>query len=131
MGPGAARLMPPGRLDRFALWGVHDGPPTRSATVAIARAAVEAGTRTVVGDISRRLGLAGERGDTAQRLGNVNEALREEGVALEILAGAEVALTRAVELDDTELRALCLGNGPWLLLEPPMLPASAGPYVMF
>lgn len=67
----------------------------------------------------------------ARRVADVNDALQEEGVALEVLAGAEVALTRAVELDDAELRALYLGNGPWLLLEPPMLPASAGFDAMF
>lgn len=114
------------------LWGVDDGPRTRSETVAIARAAVEAGTRRVVA--TSHVSWDWPENDAAtlaQRLGDVNEALREEGVPLEVLAGAEVALTRAVELDDTELRALYLGNGPWLLLEPPMLPASAGFDAMF
>ena len=40
--------------------------------------------------------------------------------------GAEVALTRAVELSDGELEALYLADGPWLLLEPPITPAAAG-----
>ena len=36
------------------------------------------------------------------------------------MAGAEVAATRAMELDDAELRALTLGGGGWLLLECPL-----------
>jgi protein-tyrosine phosphatase len=37
-----------------------------------------------------------------------------------------VALTRALDLPDDELRALRLGRGPWLLVECPSTPSAAG-----
>jgi protein-tyrosine phosphatase len=55
----------------------------------------------------------------------VNAALQAQGIGVEILAGAEVALTRAIEMSDDDLAALRLGGGPWLLLEPPHSPAAS------
>jgi protein-tyrosine phosphatase len=129
MGPAWIGLLPRTLVDIHfhILWGLDDGPPTRSEALALARAAVEAGTRTVVATSHVSWGWPENDAATlARRVADVNDALQEEGVELEVLAGAEVALTRAVELDEAELRALHLGNGPWLLVEPPMLPASAG-----
>lgn len=114
------------------LWGVDDGPQTRAATVAIARVAVDAGTSAVVA--TPHVGWdwpANNAGMLAERLEEVRETLRDEGIPLEVFSGAEVSLTRAVELDDTELHALRLGDGPWLLIEPPMLPGSPGLFAMF
>lgn len=114
------------------LWGVDDGPRTRSEAMAIARAAVDAGTSTIVATSHVGWDWPDNNAETlARRVREVNEALVEEGVPLEVLSGAEVALTRAVELDDAELQALYLGNGPWLLLEPPFLPGTAGFDAMF
>lgn len=100
--------------------------------MAIARAAVEAGTSTVVA--TSHVGWDWPQND-AERLTmgvrRVKEALVEESIELEVLSGAEVALTKAVELDDAELEALYLGDGPWLLLEPPLLPYTAGFDAMF
>jgi protein-tyrosine phosphatase len=56
----------------------------------------------------------------------VNAMLLDQRVDLEVRPGAEVALTRALDLTDTELSALTLGGGPWLLLECPLSPVSAG-----
>jgi protein-tyrosine phosphatase len=47
-------------------------------------------------------------------------------VDLEVLPGAEIAMTRAGELPDAELDALRLGGGPYLLLECPLSPAAVG-----
>jgi protein-tyrosine phosphatase len=46
------------------------------------------------------------------------EALRAAGAAVEVLQGGEVAQQRVDLLDDRELRALTLGGGGWILLEP-------------
>lgn len=104
--------------------GIDDGPPQMQDSVALARAASEGGTRTIVAtphvswdwpdNDSTRIG-AGVR--------DVNRALREAGIALDVLTGAEVALSRAVDLSPAELRELRLGRGPWLLVECPFSPA--------
>ena len=45
---------------------------------------------------------------------------------MELLLGAEVAVTRIAELDPDELPRLALGEGPWLLVEPPFTTVVAG-----
>src|SRR5690606_20407186 len=45
--------------------------------------------------------------------------LERAAVPLTVVSGAEVELTRALELPDEELRALTLDGGRWLLLEAP------------
>src|SRR5206468_2448547 len=54
----------------------------------------------------------------------VNASLRENGIELEVLPGGEIAISRAADLDDNELRALGLGGGPWLLVESPLTPSA-------
>jgi protein-tyrosine phosphatase len=49
----------------------------------------------------------------------VNQALTAEDVEVRVLAGAEVSLQKASELDDATLSALCLGSGDYLLVESP------------
>ena len=44
--------------------------------------------------------------------------LREQGVAVEILGGGEVAETAVEDLSEEELARVSLGNGSWILLEP-------------
>ncbi len=60
------------------------------------------------------------------KVAEVNGALRAEGIELTVRTGAEVALSRAGELSDLDLRLLCLGGGPYLLLELPWSTASSG-----
>jgi protein-tyrosine phosphatase len=114
-------------LHCHALPGIDDGPATLEDAVALARAQERAGVRTVVATPHVDWDWPGnDSSRIAARVHDLNAALRDEGVDVEVLAGAEVALTRAAELDDDELRALRLGGGPWLLLEPPFGPAAAG-----
>jgi len=62
----------------------------------------------------------------AEGVREVNAALAREGVELEVLPGAEVAMTRAGDLPEEELEALRLGGGPYLLLECPLSPTATG-----
>jgi protein-tyrosine phosphatase len=50
-------------------------------------------------------------------------ALAAEGLGVELLEGAEVALELALELPDETLRRLTLGDSSCLLLESPLAPA--------
>src|SRR5215210_336212 len=61
----------------------------------------------------------------AAAVDELREALAREAIAVQVVAGAEVAAPRALELDDEDLAALRLGGGPWLLLECPLSPAGA------
>jgi protein-tyrosine phosphatase len=105
--------------------GLDDGPATPEAAVAMARAAVAAGTRAIATTchVNHVFGLgpaelAGARAALAERLA-------AEGVELELLAGGEIAPERLPHLDDEALRALALGGGPYLLLECPLSPTGA------
>lgn len=93
-------------------------------SVALASAALAGGTRTIVATPH----VSSQWPDNdAERIGAgvraVNRALRDAGIAIDVLAGAEVSLTRAADLQPGELRALRLGGGPWLLVECPLGPA--------
>jgi protein-tyrosine phosphatase len=107
--------------------GIDDGPSTMDDTLALARAAVAAGTRTMVA--TPHVSWDWPENSAAAIAGHVktvNAALRAEGLDLEVRPGGEVALTRALDLPDAELTALGLGGGPWLLLECPLSPVAAG-----
>jgi len=106
--------------------GIDDGPPTMAGSVALGRAAVAAGTRTIVATphVSRQYPNTAAK--IAEGVAKVNAALEREDVALEVLTGGELAMPRAAELPDEELQALRLGGGPYLLLECPLSPAAVG-----
>jgi protein-tyrosine phosphatase len=114
------------------LWGVDDGPQTRADTISLARAAVEAGTTTVAATSHVGWEWPDNNAETLnRRREEVRKALDDEGIPLEVVPGAEVALTRAIDLDNAELQSLYLGDGPWLLLEPPTIPEATGVIPMF
>lgn len=100
--------------------GIDDGPPDAEASIEQARLHVAAGVETVVCTPH----VSHSHRNTAASIGEATAALRETlasaGVPLRVEPGAEVSLSRAIELDDDELAALHLGGGPWLLLEPPL-----------
>jgi protein-tyrosine phosphatase len=112
-------------LHSHVLPGIDDGPEDLDGAVALARAAARAGTRTLVATPHVSWRYPNTSAAIAEAAAQVGAALREDGVGVEIVAGAEVALTLAVELDDRELAALRLGSGPWLLVECPFTPGSA------
>ena len=101
--------------------GVDDGPPDEAATFAIARAQVAAGVDKAL--CTPHAGH-GYPGNTGQAIIDATAALRtrlaDEGIPLRVQAGAEVALSRAIELPDEELTLFHLGASDWLLLEPPL-----------
>jgi protein-tyrosine phosphatase len=112
-------------LHCHALPGIDDGPATIEEALELARAQVAAGVRTVAATPHVSHHYAGN--DAARiraAVAELNAALAEAGIELEVVPGGEVALSRALELDDDELAALRLGGGPWLLAEAPMSPAA-------
>jgi protein-tyrosine phosphatase len=110
-------------LHCHVLPGVDDGPATVEGAVALARRAEADGIATITAtphvDASYPDVGSGRIRDAVVAL---QARLDAAGIGIRLLTGAEVAHTRAVELEDDELRALCLGGGPWLLLECPLSP---------
>jgi protein-tyrosine phosphatase len=114
-------------LHHHILPGIDDGPATIEDALALARAAVAGGTATIVATPHVSWDWTENTASRiAGKVAEVNAVLRAEGVDLEVRPGAEVALTRALDLPDEELAALRLGGGPWLLLECPLSPVAAG-----
>jgi protein-tyrosine phosphatase len=108
-------------LHCHVLPSIDDGPRDLAASLELARAAVAGGTTTIVATPHVSWGYPDVTSEVvAARVAQVNDALRAEGIDLEVRPGAEVALTRGIELPDEELEALRLGGGPWLLLECPL-----------
>jgi protein-tyrosine phosphatase len=113
-------------LHCHVLPGIDDGPATLDETVALVRAAVAAGTQTIVATPHVSWHYANDSAGIAALVEVVNARLVAEGLALEVLGGAEIAMTRAADLSDAELGALSLGGGPWLLVECPFTAVVTG-----
>jgi protein-tyrosine phosphatase len=112
-------------LHAHILPGLDDGPPTTEAAVEMAVAAVRAGTRAVATTSHVNAGYGLSAGDIAAARAALAERLAADGIALELLAGGEVAPERLPDLDDEDLRELTLGGGPCVLLECPFAPMGS------
>jgi protein-tyrosine phosphatase len=105
--------------------GLDDGPATEGEAVMMARRAYEAGTRVLVATPHRNGRWDPSPETIAAAAERLRAGLAAAGVPLDLRAGAELAMEQADGLGDEELRALSLGDGPWLLLESPY--GAAGP----
>ncbi len=101
--------------------GIDDGPRDLGGTLAMARLHLDAGVTTVAATPHVSWDMPTERAAIELRLGDVRAALAAAKLPLEVVAGAEVDVHRAVHLSDEELHGLALGGGPWLLLEAPIV----------
>jgi protein-tyrosine phosphatase len=113
-------------LHCHVLPGIDDGPRTIEDSVALARAAVAAGTRTIVATSHVSWEYPNRADTLAQLVAELGRRLSDEGLALEIRAGAEIAMTRLPDTPADELSRLTLGGSRWLLVEPPFTLASTG-----
>jgi protein-tyrosine phosphatase len=107
-------------LHAHLLPDLDDGPSSLAGSVAMARAAHEAGIRTMVctPHMSGRYPTDPRRALEAVAL--LRDALGVADVPLRILQGAEIALPHLARLDDEELRLASIGGaGRWLMLEMP------------
>jgi protein-tyrosine phosphatase len=117
-------------LHCHVLPAIDDGPATIAGSLALARVAQATGIATLVATPHVNRGHPeNDAARIAERVGDVRAALRAERIGVDVLAGAEVALARALALDDAQLTALHLGGGPWLLLECPLGPAGAAGFI--
>ena len=107
-------------LHCHVLPGLDDGPANMPDALAMAQAALAAGTTTLVATphIDHTWRVRPEA--ISQRAEALREALQREGIALELHTGAEIALSRLADLSPAQLAQLRLGEGPYLLLECPL-----------
>lgn len=105
---------------------IDDGPATVADAVALARAAVDAGTHAIVATPHVSWEHPNRAAAIAASVGGLTDRLAAEGVELSLHAGAEVAASRVFDIDHEELASMTLGGGSWLLLEPPIMPVATG-----
>jgi protein-tyrosine phosphatase len=106
-------------LHCHVLPGIDDGPATIEDSVVLARAALAAGIETLVATPHVNSRTPNDADTIAAVLAILRERLAREQVEVEVLPGAEIALSQLVELDSEQLSRLGLGGGRWLLVEPP------------
>jgi protein-tyrosine phosphatase len=113
-------------LHTHILPGIDDGPDDLAGSVAVAEVAAHGGIRTLVATPHLRADHPGVRpAELAGRVRELSEHLRDRGLPLEVLPGAEVDLEAAAGLEDAELKLATLaGNGRDLLLETPYAPLA-------
>jgi protein-tyrosine phosphatase len=106
-------------LHSHVLHGLDDGPATLAGSIALARAAADGGTRTLVATPHVNESWQPDPERIAVSVAALQLALARQHVEIEIVAGAEIAYSRLADLDDHARTALALGRSPWLLIEPP------------
>jgi protein-tyrosine phosphatase len=104
--------------------GLDDGSRDLDDSVAMAREAAADGIEAVCATPHIRHDHDVRIEEVADRVELVNARLRDEGIAVEILSGGEVAETAAEALSEEELAQVSLGSGRWILLEPAPGPLS-------
>jgi protein-tyrosine phosphatase len=113
-------------LHCHVLPGIDDGPETIEGSIAFARVALTSGMRRVVATPHVSTRYPNDAATIARGVGELRERLARADMALEIQAGAEIALTRLPDIPREELARLGLGGGPWLLIECPFVAAMGG-----
>jgi protein-tyrosine phosphatase len=106
-------------IHSHVLPGLDDGPETPEESLALARAAAESGTRVLVATPHVRHDYQFALEEIDRRVTTLNAALEQLEVALRVVPGGEVSVDMVAELDEPTLRSVCLGDGPYILLESP------------
>lgn len=101
--------------------GVDDGPATLEHSVALARAAVADGTRTIVATPHVHPLHITDVSVIAEAVDELREGLARERIPLDVLPGGELSQSMVGRLGQTELEAIAQGppGRRWILLEPP------------
>jgi protein-tyrosine phosphatase len=99
--------------------GLDDGAPDIDASLAIARAAAAEGVQTMVATPHVNFDYPTPADKMHSAVGHVNVALARAGIAVAVLPGAEIAVTKLEALSEEELGLLALAGGQTLLVESP------------
>jgi protein-tyrosine phosphatase len=113
-------------LHCHVLAGIDDGPSTTEDSLTLARAAAAAGTRTIVATPHVSWRYPNDHETIARLVDDLNGRLGAAGIELDVVAGAELAMTRLIDIDDAQLPRFALGGSSWLLVEPPFTQEAPG-----
>jgi len=105
-------------LHSHILPGIDDGALDVDDSTALARQAEADGIEAICATPHIRHDHDVRIEELAGRVESLNRHLRNEGIALTVLTGGEVAETAVDELGEEELARVALGAGGWILLEP-------------
>jgi protein-tyrosine phosphatase len=106
--------------------GIDDGPARIEDSLALARAAADAGTRVLIATPHVSWAHRNNAATIGRLVRELNARLVAEGIDLEVLSGAEIATTLVTEIPRRELEQLTLAGGGYLLIEPPFTPIVSG-----
>jgi protein-tyrosine phosphatase len=108
--------------------GVDDGPATMEESVALAAAAVEDGSSTVVATPHVRSDFVSDVYELADRVREVQDAIGRAGIRLGVCRGAELGHDMVGRLQQPELESIALGppGSRWLLVETPFTALDDG-----
>ena len=107
-------------LHSHLLPGIDDGAPDLEASVAMGRTAVEGGVEAIVATPHVSASYPNDPTTFAERVAEVQKALDDASIALRVHKGAEISHVMLHDLTDDDLRACTLGDGNFILLEPPL-----------
>ena len=111
-------------LHSHVLPGLDDGPADMAGSLALARVAVEAGTRVVAATPHIGSGYHVVPLELSARVWQLERALAEADIDLEIVTGGEIAPGEVSRLTGPDLAAVGLGGGSCVLLECPFAPVG-------
>ncbi len=107
-------------LHSHILSGIDDGPTSIRDSVEMARLAAADGITVVACTPHRGYRYDTTPGQVADAIAALQPAIDAAGIPLRVVSGLEIAIDRAIAMDEDELRAATLGgNGRWLLVEMP------------
>jgi protein-tyrosine phosphatase len=106
-------------LHSHILPGLDDGAPDIETSLEMARTAVADGINTMIATPHVNFDYPTPADDMARAVGELNIALARAEIALAVLPGAEVAVTKIDSLGPEDLDAFGLGGGATLLIECP------------
>ncbi len=98
--------------------GIDDGALDLGDSVAMARVAAGDGIEVICATPHIRHDHDVRIPELPRRVRELNDALGDAEVPVEVVGGGEVAETALDGLDEDELRAVSLAGGGWILLEP-------------
>ena len=108
--------------------GIDDGPADMAGSLELARGQVAAGVSLVT--VTPHVTWDLPDNDAPRIRAGVAElqaAVTAAGIELEVRTGGELAITRAADFGDDELRELSIGGAsPWLLVESPLSASASG-----
>jgi protein-tyrosine phosphatase len=113
-------------LHSHILPGLDDGAADLDASIQMAREAAGDGVHTIVATPHVNERYRYDLAEIERLTDELQGELERRGIPLAVLSGAEVALPMLDGLSDRELRSLCLGFGPSILIESPYGTAEAG-----